>query len=79
MNAFSESVVLSLVLCRIPTCRTIVQGLDEEFMRECMKMALTMEVTEMMQEDQNQRAERQRLKDKLERLLRAQTMLQTVQ
>jgi hypothetical protein len=44
-----------------------------------MKMAVSSEVLEVMQEDATTRNERQRLHDKLERLLRAQTVLQTVQ
>ncbi len=59
--------------------RTIVQELDQDFMQECMKMALSPEILEVMQEDAKTKNERQRLNDKLDRLLRAQEMLQTVQ
>jgi hypothetical protein len=60
-------------------CRVLLQGLDEEFMRECMNKSMKAEILGLMQEDVQIRAERERLRNKLERLTRAQEMLTSAQ
>ncbi len=48
-------------------------------MHKCMNMAVKPEILELMQEDLQIRGERERLRNKLDRLTRAQEMLLAVQ
>ena len=59
--------------------RVVIKDLDKEFMHKCMNMAVKPEILELMQEDLQIRGERERLRNKLDRLSRAQEMLLAVQ